>query len=46
MGIHNVDFGLGTINGISFNNPQSFTSTPTGNSHKIYTRVFTISGDI
>jgi len=42
-GFHNVNFDVNTINGNSFNNPQSFTSTPTSNS-ELYTHVFTISG--
>ena len=42
-GFHNVNFDVNTINGSSFNNPQSFISAPTSNSD-MYTHVFTISG--
>ena len=42
-GNHNVNFDINTLTGLSFNNPESFVSTPT-NSTEIYSHVFTISG--
>ena len=42
-GFHNVNFDINTISGVSFNNPQSFISTPT-NSYNIYSHVFSIPG--
>ena len=42
-GYHNVNFDINTITGTSFNNPVSFTSTPT-NGAAIYTYVFTVPG--
>ena len=42
-GYHNVNFDINTITGTSFNNPVSFTSTPT-NGVAIYTYVFTVPG--
>ena len=43
MGFHNVNFDINTITGNSFNNPQSFISTPTSNTN-MYTHVFTVAG--
>ena len=42
-GYHNVNFDINTITGMSFNNPVSFTSSPT-NGTAIYTHVFTVPG--
>ena len=42
-GFHNVNFDINTITGSSFNNPESFTSTPTS-SADMYSHVFTIAG--
>jgi len=42
-GFHNVNFDINTITGLSFNNPQSFISTPTSGAD-IYNHVFTIVG--
>lgn len=42
-GFHNVNFDVNTITGSSFNNPESFMSTPTS-SVDIYSYVFTING--
>jgi len=42
-GFHNVNFDINTITGSSFNNPQSFISTPTSNVD-IYTHIFTLPG--
>ena len=42
-GFHNVNFDINTITGLSFNNPQSFISTPTSGAD-IYNHVFTIAG--
>ena len=42
-GYHNVNFDINTITGTSFNNPVSFTSSPT-NGAAIYTYVFTVPG--
>jgi len=42
-GFHNVNFDNNTITGSSFNNPESFTSTPTS-SVDMYSHVFTIPG--
>ena len=42
-GNHNVNFDINTLTGLSFNNPESFVSTPT-NSTDIHSHVFTISG--
>tara|TARA_B100001287_G_scaffold271925_1_gene272892 strand:+ start:5111 stop:5599 length:489 start_codon:yes stop_codon:yes gene_type:complete len=42
-GNHNVNFDINTLTGLSFNNPESFVSTPT-TSTDIYSYVFTISG--
>ena len=28
-GLHNVNFAVSTITGLNFNNPESFTSSPT-----------------
>ena len=42
-GFHNVNFDINTITGSSFNNPESFISTPTSNVD-IYTHTFTIPG--
>ena len=42
-GYHNVNFDINTITGSSFNNPQSFISTPTSNLN-IYTHIFTLPG--
>ena len=43
-GFHNVNFDVNTITGNSFNNPQSFVSSPTSNTD-IHTHVFTVSGN-
>ena len=42
-GFHNVNFSTNTITGSSFNNPESFISTPTSN-QDMYSHVFTIPG--
>ena len=42
-GLHNVNFVASTITGSSFNNPESFISTPT-TGPVLYTHVFTIPG--
>ena len=42
-GFHNVNFDASAITGISYNNPESFVSTPTNNVD-MYSHVFTISG--
>ena len=42
-GFHNVNFDINTITGSSFNNPQSFISSPTSGVN-MYTHVFTIAG--
>ncbi len=42
-GFHNVNFDINTITQTSFNNPESFSSTPTSNVD-IYTHTFTIPG--
>jgi len=42
-GFHNVNFDINTITGNSFNNPQSFISTPTSSTN-MYTHVFTVAG--
>ena len=42
-GFHNVNFDVSAITGASYNNPESFVSTPT-NDVDIYTHVFTIPG--
>ena len=42
-GNHNVNFDINTLTGLSFNNPESFVSTPT-TSTNIYTYIFTVSG--
>ncbi len=42
-GNHNVNFDINTLTGLSFNNPESFVSTPTS-SMNIYSHIFTISG--
>ena len=42
-GNHNVNFDINTLTGLSFNNPESFVSTPT-TSMDIYSHIFTISG--
>ena len=42
-GFHNVNFDLNTITGSSFNNPQSFISSPTSNID-MYNHVFTVPG--
>ena len=42
-GFHNVNFSTNTITGSSFNNPESFISSPTNN-NDIYTYVFTVPG--
>ena len=42
-GFHNVNFDISTITGSSFNNPESFISTPTS-SYEIYSHVFSIPG--
>ena len=42
-GNHNVNFDINTLTGLSFNNPESFISTPT-TSTDIYTYIFNISG--
>ena len=38
-GLHNVNFAVSTITGLSFNNPESFTSSPT-TGPTLYTHVF------
>ena len=43
-GLHNVNFDINSITGSSFNNPESFISSPT-NGPNIYTHVFTIPGN-
>ena len=42
-GLHNVNFDTNSISGISFNNPESFTSSPTNDS-LIYSHIFNIVG--
>ena len=42
-GFHNVNFDINSITLNSFNNPQSFISTPTSNTN-MYTHVFTVAG--
>lgn len=42
-GTHNVNFDINTLTGSSFNNPESFSSSPTNNVD-IYTHTFTIPG--
>ncbi|MAJ89874.1 MAG: hypothetical protein CMD08_01160 [Flavobacteriales bacterium] len=42
-GNHNVNFNINTLTGLSFNNPETFVSTPT-TSMNIYSHIFTISG--
>ena len=42
-GFHNVNFSTNTITGSSFNNPESFISSPTNN-NDIYTYVFNVPG--
>jgi len=42
-GFHNVNFDINTMTGISYNNPESFSSTPT-NDVDMYSHVFTIAG--
>ena len=42
-GFHNVNFDVNSITGASFNNPVSFTSTPT-NDVEMYSYVFTVAG--
>ena len=42
-GLHNVNFAVSTITGLNFNNPESFTSSPT-TGPTLYTHVFTIPG--
>ena len=42
-GNHNVNFDLNSITGLSFNNPESFVSTPT-TSADIFSYIFTIAG--
>ena len=42
-GNHNVNFDINTLTGQSFNNPESFVSTPT-NSLDIHSYIFTIPG--
>ena len=39
----NINLGINTLTGLSFNNPESFVSIPTS-SIEIYSHVFTISG--
>jgi len=43
-GLHNVNFDINSITGSSFNNPESFISSPTTGTN-IYTHVFTIPGN-
>ena len=43
-GLHNVNFDINSITGSSFNNPESFISSPTTGTN-IYTHVFTIAGN-
>lgn len=42
-GLHNVNFDLNTITGLSFNNPASFISQPTS-AAILYTHVFNVAG--
>ena len=42
-GLHNVNFAVSTITGLNFNNPESFTSSPT-TGPTLYTHVFTSPG--
>tara|TARA_B100001758_G_C18358342_1_gene584105 strand:+ start:69 stop:557 length:489 start_codon:yes stop_codon:yes gene_type:complete len=42
-GTHNVNFMTSSLTNISFNNPESFISTPTSDIN-IYSHVFTIAG--
>ena len=42
-GLHNVNFDNNSITGASFNNPESFISSPT-TSYNMYTHVFNIAG--
>tara|TARA_B100002051_G_scaffold179707_2_gene170150 strand:+ start:1950 stop:3881 length:1932 start_codon:yes stop_codon:yes gene_type:complete len=42
-GFHNVNFDINTITGASFNNPQSFISSPTSNID-MYSHVFAVPG--
>ena len=42
-GLHNVNFDTSSISGLSFNNPESFISSPTTDS-LIYSHVFNIAG--
>ena len=42
-GLHNVNFDISMVTGLSFNNPVSFISTPTS-SLNMYTHVFAIAG--
>tara|TARA_B100000902_G_scaffold208214_1_gene198252 strand:- start:18137 stop:18991 length:855 start_codon:yes stop_codon:yes gene_type:complete len=43
-GFHNVNFDVSTINGNSFNNPQSFISNPTS-SQILHVQVFNLPGN-
>ena len=43
-GYHNVNFGISSISGLSYNNPESFISDPTSD-YEMYTHVFTIAGN-
>ncbi len=42
-GFHNVNFDINAITGASYNNPESFVSTPT-NDVEMFTHVFTVAG--
>ena len=42
-GLHNVNFDNNSITGASFNNPESFISSPT-TAYNMYTHVFNIAG--
>ena len=42
-GLHNVNFDINTVTQANYNNPESFSSTPT-DSTDMYTHVFTIDG--
>ena len=43
QGYHNVNGVTSTINGLDYNNPEPFFSSPTPN-YELYTHVFNISG--
>jgi uncharacterized surface protein with fasciclin (FAS1) repeats len=44
-GFHNVNGDINTLNGESFNNPESFSSNPNNELGELYTHVFNIEGE-